>query len=1048
MSTDEATVVAEYVPEQQNRKEYQSEAQLEDAMIKQLVSQGYEYLEFQTVDEMIVNLRICLEELNHIKFSDKEWDSFFKSVIANKGEGIQEKTEKIQQAYIQVLKRDDGTSQNIKLIDKENIYNNKLQVIHQYATTGNFDNRYDVSILVNGLPLVHCELKRRGIPIKEAFNQIDRYQRDSFWADAGLYEYIQIFIISNGTFTKYYSNSTRFNVVEEHNGKRKAKKTGSSSFEFTSYWADSKNKSITDLVDFTKTFLAKHTVLKVLTKFCVFTTNKMLMVMRPYQIAATEAICSQIKIAENYKRWGSIDAGGYIWHTTGSGKTLTSFKAAQIVSNLAYVDKVMFIVDRQDLDYQTMREYDRFEKGAANGSKNTEKLRKNLEDDTKKIVVTTIQKLSAFIKKYDNHEIFDQKVVMIFDECHRSQFGDMHVLITKKFKKYALFGFTGTPIFAANSTAGSGGRIQDAVQAFTKKEGKFNLKTTDQAFGRRLHTYTVVNAINDKNVLPFKVDYVNTVRDNNGDDTLIEAIDDDKILLAQERVTNIVSYTLSHFNQKTMKLGQIFDYSTVTNVSDFVANYGKANKEGRMLVEEVRTNVKRQGFNSIFAVSSISAAKIYYEEFKKQITDNPQYKNIRIATIYSYGVNKDDTSTDYLIDEDSDSTDALSVDDRAFLAHAIDEYNKMFNTQYDTSATLFPNYYKDLSMRVKNGEIDILIVVNMFLTGFDATGLNTLWVDKNLRMHGLIQAFSRTNRILNAVKAYGNIVCFRNLKKEVDDAIALFGDDEAKGVVILKSYNDYYYGYDDTNNKGEKEHHNGYKELVQRLYTDYPLPVNIIGEESKKQFIKLFGAILRLLNILRSFDAFAGNEIFTEADLQDYLATYTMLYDEMKVVVAKDDVSSDIVFEMELVKQIVVNIDYILSLIKKYHADHTLDKEVPSDIKRAIASNPELKPKKDLIERFIATLNAESDVIKDWDEFKKKERETELVKLIAEERLKDAKTRELIDKIFRVGEFVISDNELSDILPPISRFHAGENRSATKERVTDKLNNYFIKYFD
>jgi len=1047
LATDEATVVAEYSPEKQNRKQYQSEAELEDAMIKQLQAQGYEYLELHTPQEMVDNLRICMQELNGYTFTDSEWDRFFKTVIANRGDGIKEKTEKIQKDYIQAFKTDDGSTMNIKLIEKQNIHKNKLQVIHQYATTGNFDNRYDVSILVNGLPLVHIELKRRGVPIKEAFNQIDRYQRDSFWADAGLYEYIQIFVISNGTFTKYYSNSTRFNVVEEHNGKRKAKKTGSSSFEFTSYWADAKNKTIIDLVDFTKTFLAKHAILKILTQFCVFTSNKMLMVMRPYQIAATEAIVNQVQIAENYKRWGTIEAGGYIWHTTGSGKTLTSFKAAQIVSELAFVDKVMFVVDRQDLDYQTMREYDRFEKGAANGSKNTEKLKKNLDDDTKKIVVTTIQKLDSFIKKYDDHTIFGKKCILIFDECHRSQFGSMHLLITKKFKKYALFGFTGTPIFTANANTSGGGRISDASQAFAKKESKFHLKTTEQAFGRKLHTYTVVHAINDKNVLPFKVDYVNTVKDNMGDDSLIEAIDDEKILLSETRVTNVVRYILEHYNQKTMKAGQVFNYSTVTNVVDYVANFGKTDDKGEVLVEEIRVEMKRQGFNSIFAVSSISAAKVYYEEFKKQIKANPKYKGFKIATIYSYGVNEDDTSTDYLMDEDSDSTDALSVDDRAFLAHTIEEYNQTFGTQYDTSATLFPNYYKDLSMRVKNGEVDILIVVNMFLTGFDATGLNTLWVDKNLKMHGLIQAFSRTNRILNAVKAYGNIVCFRNLRKEVDDAIALFGDDEAKGIVILKSFNDYYNGYSDTDKNGKPQHHAGYKELVEKLYAQYPLPIDIMGEEKKKQFIKLFGAILRLLNILRSFDEFAGKEIFTEGDLQDYLSYYGVLYDEFKVVVTKDDVSADIVFEMELVKQIVVNIDYILNLIKQYHDKHILDKEIPADITRAISSNPELKPKKELIERFITSLNAESDVMTDWVKFKAEQKEKELTQLIADEKLKEEPARALVEKIFRIGECEPSDATIAEILPPISRFKAGL-LAETKMRVVEKLKEFFVRYFD
>ncbi|MCR5323877.1 MAG: type I restriction endonuclease subunit R [Lachnospiraceae bacterium] len=1047
LATDEATVVAEYTPEKQNRTDYQTEGELEASFIKQLQSQGYEYLDFHTPEDMIDNLRKCLEDLNDYKFTDAEWQKFFKNNIANKGDGIKEKTEKIQRDYVQNLTRDDGSTENIKLIDKSNIHKNRLQVIHQYATEGNFENRYDVTILVNGLPLVHTELKKRGVQLKEAFNQIDRYQRESFWADAGLYEYVQVFIISNGTFTKYYSNSTRFNVVEEKKGRRKAKKTGSSSFEFTSYWADAKNKNIIDLVDFTKTFLSKHTLLKVLTQYCVFTENKTLLVMRPYQIVAVEKILTQIQIAENYKRWGTIEAGGYIWHTTGSGKTLTSFKTAQILAELPYIDKVMFVVDRQDLDYQTMREYDRFEKGAANGSKNTEKLKKNLEDDTKSIVVTTIQKLASFIRKNETHDIYGKKCVIIFDECHRSQFGEMHVAILKKFKKYALFGFTGTPIFAVNANKAGDRRISDSREAFTHKDSKFVLKTTAQAFGTCLHTYTVVNAINDRNVLPFKVDYVNTVKDNKGDNTLIEAIDDEKILLAPDRVSNVVRYTLEHFGQKTMRAGQAFSFSRVTNIVEFVANYGKTDKDGKILVEEQRVEVKRQGFNSIFAVSSIPAAKVYYEEFKKQIDDDPRYKGIKIATIFSYGVNEDDTSTDFLMDEDSDSTEALDVDSRAFLAHAIEDYNKMFGTQYDTTATLFPNYYKDLSMRMKNGEIDILIVVNMFLTGFDATGLNTLWVDKNLRQHGLIQAFSRTNRILNAVKTYGNIVCFRNLKKEVDDAIALFGDDKAKGIVLLKSYNDYYNGYNDTNQKGEPETHRGYKELVDRLFNEFPLPLNLVGEEKKKEFIKLFGAILRLINILRSFDEFAGNELFSEADLQDYLSYYGVLYDEFKVVVAKDDVSADIVFEVELVKQIVVNIDYILMLIKKYHKDHMLDKEIPGDITKAITANPELKPKRELIENFIATLNSDSDVDAEWAKYRKEEREKELTELIATEHLKDKETRELIAKIFRTGICEPSRAEIAVILPPISRFNVTALSDA-KNRVLEHIKAYFAKFFE
>ena len=570
--TQDATVVAEYTPEKRSRMQYQSEAELERAMIDQLISQGYEYLGIHTPDDLVKNLRSCLEELNQIQFTDDEWERFFKDVIANRNDGIEEKTLKIQRYYVQSFVRDDGSTKNIRLIDKQSIHRNKLQVINQYATMGNHDNRYDVTILVNGFPLVHCELKRRGIPIKEAFNQIDRYQRDSFWADSGLYEYVQIFVISNGTHTKYYSNTTRFNVVEEANGRRKAKKTGSSSFEFTSYWADVNNQTIEDIVDFTKTFFARHSLLNILIRFCVFTEDRRLLVMRPYQIAATEKILNQIVIADNYNRWGSVIAGGYIWHTTGSGKTLTSFKTAQLVSELDCVDKVLFVVDRQDLDYQTMKEYDRFQQGAANGTKNTHELEVRLSDDSK-IIVTTIQKLGRFIANNTSHSIYNKRVVMIFDECHRSQFGEQHMNITKRFKKYALFGFTGTPIFATNSAAGKNP----------------NLSTTEQAFGQKLHTYTVVNAIADKNVLPFRIDYVNTVRDNKGDDTLIEAIDDDAILLAPDRVYNVVEYILQHFDQKTMQNAHSYEYK----------------------------GVRKKGFNSIFAVSSINAAKVYYEEFKQ-----------------------------------------------------------------------------------------------------------------------------------------------------------------------------------------------------------------------------------------------------------------------------------------------------------------------------------------------------------------------------------------------------------------------------------------------
>ena len=994
----EQTVAAEFVPSIKTRTTYQSEEELENELIDNLKSQGYEFLDIHTSQELIDNLRIQLEKLNHFKFTNSEWDWFFHNCIAKSGDGIQEKTEKIQTDYIQTLNKEDGTKFNVYLINKKNIHENNLQVIHQYSISGNYDNRYDVTILVNGLPLVHCELKRRGVALREAFNQIERYQKDSFWADSGLFEYIQIFVISNGTETKYYSNTTRFNAVEEKNNKRRAKRTNQSSFEFTSYWADAKNQNILDLVDFTKTFFTKTALCNILTKYCVFTVDKNLMVMRPYQIAATEAILRTLNIDHNTNRWGSIDAGNYIWHTTGSGKTLTSFKTSQLIVDMAFAEKVIFVVDRQDLDYQTMKEYNKFEEGAANGNKDTATLKKQLEDPLCHIIVTTVQKLSIFCKKNPTHSIYNKNVVLIFDECHRSQFGDMHAVIAKRFKKYAMFGFTGTPIFAVNSNPGNG-----PLQ-----------RTTEQLFGTKAHTYTVVNAINDKNVLPFKVDYINTIREVVGTDELVEGIDDEKILLAEDRVSLVCKYILDHFNQKTMR-NYSYDY------------HGK----------------KMNGFNSLFAVSSIAAAKVYYTELKKQIAAKKGC-NLKIATIYSFTPN-DDILGNYTLDEDSDSTESLNVDDRDFLEHAIKDYNTIFGTQFDTGAT-FANYYKDVSQRMKDNEIDILIVVNMFLTGFDAPTLNTLWVDKNLKQHGLIQAFSRTNRILNSIKAYGNIVCFRNLRKEVDDAIALFGDDEAKGIILLKSFDEYYNGYDEEQNNGKTKHIDGYKDLIDKLKKDYPIGKPPRTDKEKKRLVVLMGKILRQQNILRSFDDFQGKEILSDFELQDYLSIYNDLHDELKVVKDKgEDVSSDIVFEMELVKQIVVNIDYILDLIQKHHMENTMNREIPVDVRRAITSNPELRSKMDLIEIFIQKTNLSEDIHSDWSEFVKQEREKALTEMIKTEKLHNEETRNLIDKLFRSGQFEISDAELSKIMPPVSRF-GKSNRIELKEKLKAKLKDFFDKY--
>lgn len=1024
--TNESTVVTEYESVKTRSENYQSEAELEKEFIRLLCEQGYDYVDIHLESDLINNLRSKLSELNDYQFSDDEWNRFFTTVIANQNEGIVEKTRKIQEDNVQVLKRDDGSTKNITLIDKKHIHNNKLQVMNQYVigkTEGaKRDNRYDVTILVNGLPLVHVELKRRGVAIREAFNQINRYQRDSFWASCGLFEYAQIFVISNGTNTKYYSNSTRFNAINEvKTGKSKKGKT-SNSFEFTSFWADASNRIIPDLVDFTKTFFARHTILNVLTKYCVFTSENMLLVMRPYQITATERILNRIEIANNYKKYGHIAGGGYIWHTTGSGKTLTSFKAARLASQLKYVDKVLFVVDRKDLDYQTMKEYDRFEKGAANSNTSTAILKKQLEDDNAHIIITTIQKLSSFIKKHPTHDVYMKRVVIIFDECHRSQFGDMHKAIVKSFKKYHIFGFTGTPIFPAN----------------TESARKTKYFTTEQTFGDKLHTYTIVDAINDKNVLPFRVDYIKTMdMDKDMEDEDVYDINREKAYGAAERIEKVTRYILEHFDQKTYRGNKSYVFNALQNISEVASS-----KKGK--IEEIKETQRISGFNSIFAVSSVPMAKLYYQEFKKQMEADIT-KKLRVAVIYSYGANEEEV--DGILDEEnSEDTSALDQNSRDFLDEAIEDYNKMFGTSYDTSSDKFQNYYKDVSLRMKNKELDILIVVNMFLTGFDATTLNTLWVDKNLKMHGLIQAFSRTNRILNSIKTFGNIICFRNLQKRVDHAISLFGDKDAGGIVLLKTFNDYYYGYVDDDGH-EKD---GYVDMIEELLEKFPLSEpRIIGEKNQKAFISLFGAILRMRNLLSSFDEFAGKEILSERDLQDYLGRYQDLRDEWKSRRRDNesvDITDDIVFEIELIRQIEINIDYILMLVKKYHDSHCSDKEVLITIQKSIDASPELRSKKQLIQNFIDGINEVDDVLAEWHDYVARVREDELVDIIHEENLRDNETRQFLENAFRDGEIKTIGTDIDKIMPAISRFGGG-NRSQKKQEVIDRLNAFFERYY-
>lgn len=988
--SSESTVVAEFVPEPGVREPgYQSEAALERDFIAQLQKQAYDYLPLSSEAALIANLRAQLEALNKIAFSDAEWQRFFGTCIAGANDGIVEKTARIQEDHVQLLKRDDGSTKNIYLIDKQNIHNNRLQVINQYEAEGARATRFDVTILVNGLPMVHVELKRRGVDIREAFNQINRYQRDSFWAGSGLFEYVQLFVISNGTLTKYYSNTVRDGHLAEQRSKRSRSKT-SNSFAFTSWWADAKNRPITELDGFTKTFFAKHSLLNVLTRYCVFDVDRKLLVMRPYQIVAAEQILQRIATSTNHRQLGSVAAGGYIWHTTGSGKTLTSFKAAQLARGLAGIDKVLFVVDRKDLDYQTMREYERFEKGAANSNTSTAVLQKQLEDPNARIIITTIQKLSRFVANNRKHPVYDQHVVVIFDECHRSQFGDMHAEITRVFKRYHLFGFTGTPIFAEN--AGSGGNPLR--------------RTTAQAFGDKLHTYTIVDAINDKNVLPFRIDYINTIKKSDHiKDKQVPAIDTERALLAPERIGQIVGYIREHFDQKTKR----------------AASY---KMHGKRLA----------GFNSLFATASIDAARRYYSEFKAQQAALPAAQQLKVGLIYSFAANEGDP--DGLLGEEEFETEGLDQSARDFLEAAIQDYNALFGTSFDTSADKFQNYYKDLSQRLKTRELDLVIVVNMFLTGFDATTLNTLWVDKNLKAHGLIQAYSRTNRILNSVKTYGNIVSFRNLEDATNDALALFGNKDAKGIVLLKPYAEYY-----------KE----YQKRIEELIEKFPLGQAIVGEAAQKAFIKLFGSILRLKNILTAFDDFAGNEILSQRDFQDYQSLYLNLYAEFRSAseAEKESINDDVVFEIELIKQVEINVDYILMLVEQYLKKKGTgeDKEIRANIERAVNASPSLRNKKDLIEQFVEAVSTKGKVDAQWQAFVVAKKAEELERIIQDENLNAEEARAFIDNAFRDGAIPTAGTAITKILPPVSRFSKDNGHGRKKQTVLDKLAAFFERYF-
>jgi len=983
-TTEGLTVATSYtpVPREQKGTHYQSEAELERNFIEDLRLQGYEYISIRTEKDLIQNLRTQMARLNDHQFTDSEWTRFYQDVLANRNDTVIDKTRKFQDEKVFNLTLDDGTVKNIKIVDDKSLFNNHLQVINQYEVKAKRTTRFDVTILMNGLPIVHVELKRRGIPLRQAFNQINRYQRDSFWHSSRLFEYVQIFVISNGTDTKYYSNTVRKNQAEQ--------KQSQQNFAFTSYWADEKNQIIPDLVDFTRTFFGKHALLNILTKYCVFNASDVLMVMRPYQIAAAERIINRVNYAYLNKEYGSIDAGGYIWHTTGSGKTLTSFQTAKLLRDYdTNIDKVVFVVDRQDLDYQTILEYNKFEEGSVSSTGSSRKLRNQLKDDSVKIIVTTIQKLSNVVKSKEELDVYNKHVVFLFDECHRSQFGAMHARIIERFNKYYLFGFTGTPIYPENTTSTHP-----------------LYKTTEQIFGDELHTYTIKNAIEDKNVLKFKLEYHNTIRYVNEDDDHneeVEAIDEMEALMDDARIGNITDYIIANYKRKT------------------------------------------KGFNSIFAVGSIPMAVKYYQAFKER--DH----NLKVASIFSFTPNEDVNDLAGLVDD----TDTYNPDDRpdvfvqkdsrSYLEDIIDDYNEMFGVSYDVARS-FGDYYKDVSRRMKNGEIDILIVVNMFLTGFDAPTLNTLWVDKFLRHHGLIQAFSRTNRIHDDTKTHGNIICFRNLENELSVALSMFSSEENSSIILIRPFDDYYYGFTDENDKLVK----GYKDIVEQMMESYPLGERISGEQREKDFITLFGRFLKVLNIVEAFDEFTDDlKLLTERDIQDYKSIYVDLYDTFVRNTEKESIIDDIEFEMELVKRQDVGLDYIIKLIEDLGDSHTNEEELLKNINRHIDSNMMLLPKKALIKNFLMMVNnGETGV--DWHTFYKKRMMQDINKLIDEmgENIKPLAARAFMLQCIERGEFSEEGQAFNNIIKARRFGSSGLSRAAAKRKFSDKFYPIVERYAD
>ncbi|VEU58309.1 type I restriction endonuclease subunit R [Mycoplasmopsis gallinacea] len=1066
MQDSEKTVVADVLELQLPKREtkYQTEADLEKEFIQLLINQGYEYKEIKNNDDLKANFRKCIEKLNDYQFkSEKEWRNFYDQVINSKA-GVEEKTQMIQKDRVFSVDLDNGEKKNIWILDTKHIHKNHLQVIHQYqANAVNVKNRYDVTILVNGLPLVHLELKRRGVSIKEAFGQIQRYQKESFDSEDGFFDFIQIFVISNGFETKYYSNTTRKLAIKGSNH-RKAKDNETvrkdiKSFEYTSYWTDEKNNKISDLMAFGRSFFSKITILNLLVKYCVFDENKILLVMRPYQITAVEKIIQKIKTSTFEGTQGTNRAGGYIWHTTGSGKTLTSFKTAERVKEeLTDIKKVVFVVDRRDLDYQTIREYQRFDGEFATGVNKSNDLKQLLESDKNAVIVVTIQKLTNFVKNNSNSIAYKENVVFIFDECHRSQFGKMHKIITNKFKKYHLFGFTGTPIFENNSTF---------------KDLKKNLITTDTLFGDRLHTYTIVNAIDDGTVLPFKIDYVKTVvakNENEIESKLVREIDTKAVRLAPKRISKIVGYILNHFDQKTMsgENDKAYEFNVVTNTEQIAKN-----RKSKVVKQLERI----KGFNSIFAVESIEFARKYYLEFRKQLQEANNEK-FKIATIFTYDPNQENDGTFGSIDdEDFSHFQTLSANDKEFLSEAINDYNKQFASSFNIdSQEGFMNYYKDVSLRMKNKQIDLLIVVNMFLTGFDSTTLNTLWLDKNLRQHGLIQAFSRTNRILNSIKTFGNIVTFRNIAAETEEAIRLFGDESNKNIILLKDYKDYIDGYHDPN---KDEIVKGYRELTDKLKKDFPLSndhqskielLHLVSssDQSKKEFVQTFNEILKMRNVLKTFDEFSkeANTFLDERLIQDYESLYLGIEQEARKnrEAQKESILDEVEFVVELIKQDEINIDYILAVISKdIELKRKIDDQIKNDIASKVEASPTLRNKKELILKFIDKISLLKDVdqldleeILDqinnkWGDHAKTEYEKELNIAIEELNLKKYETEEYMKDSFLNGEMKYEGPGLGRVIQSTGWLQvndsAKENRWHKKEKAYLRLSEIFRKYY-